>query len=260
MASLDHTLKGIFDTNHVAVLGHKRAAPFKAQYGKISVKLVDPTKIRDSSLANEEFTDYAVHANLPELVPKDQIWVGRNIDPKERAILVHTGLQEIRALNRGLSKGKAYDNAMLYQRHLRERANSYAPKGNVAVKADPAVYIEKIGKTGEPVMQVWLVSGDKVRDRYKADFVESGQCAEDLFIPEGQIWVERDVPEKERPFVTAHEYFEYRLMDDKHMKYGPAHDLASKVEFHYREMGAAPSLGELSKTWVEKMLREIGAR
>jgi hypothetical protein len=258
MADLGHTLKGIFDTSHVAVSGHKRAAPFKAKYGKVSVKLVDPTKIRDSSLANEEFTDYQIHADFPKLIPRNEIWLGKNISAAERPILVHTALEELRGLSQGLSRSKAYDRALLYQEHLRKKANSYAPSGNVATpKVDPKVYVEKMGVTGEPRMTAWLVDGDLVRDRYKSDGVEGFNCAEDKFVPEGQIWVERDVPPSERLVVALHEYTEYRLMDDDGMRYGPAHDIASRIEFKYRKLGTAPSLGQLSREWVNRELKEL---
>lgn len=258
MADLGHTLKGIFDRTHTTVSGHKRAMPFKAQYGNVRVKLVDPTAIRDSSLANEEFTDYQIHDDFPKLIPRNEIWLGRNVSATERPILVHTALQELRGLGRGLSKDKAYDRAMLYQEHLRKRANGYAPKGNTAVATvDPKVYVSVAGYTGEPRMKCCVVDGDLVRDRYKSDFVEGGNCAEDKFIPEGELWCEADVPVRERPYVLAHEYFEYRLMDDEHVKYGPAHDLASKVEWHYRKLGHAPALKDLSKEWVARMIKEV---
>jgi hypothetical protein len=259
MANLDHTLKGIFDgPTHTTVGGHKRAMPFKAQYGNVKVKLVDPTAIRNSSLANEEFTDYELHANLPKLIPENEIWLGRNIDAKERPILVHTALEELRGLAQGLSKSKAYDRALLYQEHLRKHADGYAPKGNVAVrKVDPKCYVEKMGETKEPMLAVWIVDGDRVRADYKSDGVEGFNGAEDKFVPTGEIWIERDVPPKERPFIAAHEVSEFHLMTDRGMKYGAAHDIASKIEFYYRKLGSAPSLAELTKAWAMRMAREV---
>jgi hypothetical protein len=36
---------------------------------------------------NEEFTDYQIHNDFPKLIPRDEIWLGRNVDAKERPIL-----------------------------------------------------------------------------------------------------------------------------------------------------------------------------
>lgn len=257
----DHILRGIFDgPAHTTVGKHRRALPFKAQYGHYRVKLVDPTAIRNSSLANEEFTDYQIHQDFPSLIPQHEIWLGKNVPDDERPILIHTALQELRGINRGLSKDDAYDRALKYQEHLREHANGFAPKGNRPAKVDPRCYVEKIGETKDPRFEIYLVDGKRVRDRYKADAVEGMNCCEDKFVPKGEIWIEQDVPENERPLIIVHEVFEAILMAEHGLDYAHAHDLAANVEWHYRKTGHAPALNQLTTEWVDQMLKLVGGR
>ena len=88
-------------------------------------------------------------------------------------------------------------------------------------------YIRKLATVG-PIV-VWLVDGLWVRTNCYLDFICGGHSRRYDFIPDGQVWIDNSQPKEEWAFITAHELFEYALMD-KQMKYGQAHPMANEME------------------------------
>ena len=152
---------------------------------------VDDKKIRDSSLADEEFSDFAIHHDFPKLVPKNEVWISdreKNSDD-ERVITTFSAIKRAEALKRGVSKDKAWDIADRYEKSEREKLNPkhYNNKKELNDKIKLRL-IKKIGK-----IEVWLVNGDLVRDNYRIEFAEGGNPKAYYWIPKNEIWIDNEV-------------------------------------------------------------------
>jgi hypothetical protein len=84
---------------------------------------------------------------------------------------------------------------------------------------------------------VYLVNGREVRRNLYTDFTMGGNPLRYDFIPDGEIWIDDDLSDDERPFVIIHEATEALFMS-RGFSYDDAHDQATKVEQALRTKSA----------------------
>jgi len=197
-----------------------------AAYGPYLVYLVNGETVRDSSLANEEFGEFAIYNVLPALIPENEIWIEDNVPEIEWRFLIANALFQLKLLAGGMSKDAAYDRALEYESELRQNT-----EGQKQATFD---IIEKLAfNYGR--YSFWLVNGFVIRNRYKTDFVEGGNHSVYSWIPENEIWIEAFLHDDEYPFIAAHEFIEEMVISHYNWKYDDAHKLASKVEYKLRD-------------------------
>jgi hypothetical protein len=196
--------------------------------GQYTVYLVDGDAIRDSSAANEEYGELAIHVDFPKLIPKNEIWIENDIEEKERHFLIANALKRLSLMGEGYSKDRAYDIALKFEKNLRKKSKADSASKDVKV----SLYYQYEG------IKIYLVRGEVVRDKYKTDFLEGGNHGAYKWIPENEIWLERGLADDELPFVLAHEWVENQVIKTLHWKYDRAHtDVASPIEFELRRRG-----------------------
>lgn len=195
-------------------------------YGPYTIYLVNGEAVRNSSLANEEFGEFAIHNALPVLILENEIWIEDDVPKEEWRFLIANALFQLKLLAGGMSKDDAYDKALEYESELRQNAGSR--------KKETKDIREKIlfsyGR-----YTLYTVNGFVIRNRYKTDFIEGGNHARYSWIPDNELWIESLLHEDEYPFIAVHEFIENMVMSHYSWPYDEAHKLASKVEYKLRE-------------------------
>jgi len=74
-----------------------------------------------------------------------------------------------------------------------------------------------------------IVDGAIVRQYLDPEFTQGGHHLVYPYIPKGEIWIEKAVRPKERPFILNHELVERRLMS-RGTSYDAAHEYATAAE------------------------------
>jgi hypothetical protein len=74
------------------------------------------------------------------------------------------------------------------------------------------VYLEKADQRGD--LQVWIVDGPYIRGHVDEEFTNFGQHYRFHFIPENELWIDREAEHDERQFFIDHLLVEHRLMAD----------------------------------------------
>jgi hypothetical protein len=72
-----------------------------------------------------------------------------------------------------------------------------------------------------------------VRSGFDIDFTAGGHDHVYEFVPEGEIWIDDAIEEKERGFVLLHELHERNRMATG-LPYSTAHNESSRLEYHCR--------------------------
>src|ERR1700684_128920 len=72
------------------------------------------------------------------------------------------------------------------------------------------------------------------------------------WVPQRQIWVERNIDPQELPYIIAHEYLELRLMRDSGLDYDRAHEICAEMEFALREAARRTAFPGLSRRRLMK--------
>lgn len=212
---------------------------FYDSYDKYQVYLVDDEKIRNMSPAAEEFAGFATEYDM-SFVPKNQIWIAGNVSDKDKFFYINNALAQLRKRESGSGYSEAYEYALRLERKLREVVDKLEFQPHADGSEVPKdVYKEKYGEMndGGEMIPVWIIDGEKVRDLYRTDYVEGGHGYVYEWCPKDEIWIEDSLNEHEIPFVLLHEFIERTLMKHQGLKYGPAHSIAAKVEFIYRQSG-----------------------
>jgi hypothetical protein len=88
-------------------------------------------------------------------------------------------------------------------------------------------YLEKVDERGN--LQVWIVDGSYIRGNIDEEFTNFGQHYSFHYIPENQLWIEKEARDDERRFFIDHLLVEHRLMA-KGVPYDKALVEADKVE------------------------------
>jgi hypothetical protein len=81
-------------------------------------------------------------------------------------------------------------------------------------------------------IRIRIVDGQKVRDTKDPDFHQGGNGRAYSYVPRGEIWIERGLPDQDA--IAVHEFVELLLMS-KGWNYDEAHDRANKLERGYRK-------------------------
>lgn len=207
-------------------------------YGQYKFYFVDDLEIRNSSLENEEFTNYALYEDFPNLIPRNEVWISKNISRDEASIIIDEALENIKLRLRGFSRELAYNLALSHSASERQKriGMKLNPEEMSLVPLIPIadkIYIRKL-HSNLTTATIYLVNGNMVRSIYKHDFVIGGHGYVYQFIPLDEIWIEKDVPVEERILVLIHEAVERKLMKEQQMDYEQAHEIASKKEWQYR--------------------------
>ena len=92
---------------------------------------------------------------------------------------------------------------------------------------------ERLWKKLENGVSVWIVNGRLVRSAFDIDFTAGGHDHVYEFVPEGEVWIDNDIEEKERGFVLLHELHERNRMEEG-LPYSKAHDESSRLELRCR--------------------------
>jgi len=86
---------------------------------------------------------------------------------------------------------------------------------------------------------VWLVYGNYLMVTVDMEFVIAGNDRAKNYIPDMQVWLDRNVPPQDRMYVCIHEITENKLMREG-MTYQEAHTHANAVEYIVRKETFVP--------------------
>ena len=125
------------------------------------------------------------------------------------------------------------------------------------------------GRVGK--FKVCEVDGTEVRNNCYVDFVQGGNSERYKFIPQGEIWVERNQTDAEKRMTVLHELIEATKMSHGE-SYDKAHDETAGVERKLRHAGAVPAekaakltlvsgfLGSGKSTTAKRMAKDESAK
>jgi len=246
--------------NHYQPKLHKKRVLSHADY---TVYSVNGFAVRNVAQPDEEFGNFAMRDEFPNLIPRAEIWISEKLAPKEGVFFIANALTQLARQAAGATD-QAYDDGLEVERQLREKLNGVAFRDGKPHKHVPeAIYLEHYLTLPDPQgpVEVWLVDGNLVRSYYKTDYTEGGHGYVYPWVPRPQIWVEDGVDHREVPFIVSHEYLERRLMRDEGLGYDHAHEICSKAEFRLRKCEGATSLltgghHKLSKTDLPRVTGE----
>ena len=106
-------------------------------------------------------------------------------------------------------------------------------KPHPGTKAAPGVHEKLLGTIG--AYKVWIVDGTIVRDNLYIDFVQGGNPGRYRFIPENELWLEKEFRAEDTYATMIHEYVECFYMRQMGMSYSMAHDEAADIEKKFRD-------------------------
>lgn len=202
--------------------------------GAYRVRVVNEEELRNSSLSLEEFGQSAIHSDFPDVIPEDEIWIGDSLPAGEFHYVLGREAMRLKAERAGADPDTAYEWGLHKERAERaKRAGNFRRDGG---GDDPrqGLFATIKGDGSEQPIQVVLVDGRAVRDRFKTDYIEGGQHAVYPWVPDGEIWVESGLSPHETAVVALHEAVEYWLMTRRGLDYDHAHELAARVEYQHR--------------------------
>ncbi len=87
--------------------------------------------------------------------------------------------------------------------------------------------IKKIGKRGK--LFIWIVDGEKIRNKLDINFTNFGQHFRFSFIPKDEFWLDKEATPNERSFFIDHLLVEWKLMKEG-ASYNDALEIANKKE------------------------------
>ena len=201
------------------------------EIGGLQIWVVDGIYIRTHM--DEEFTNFGQHYSFP-FIPQPELWIDQEANHDEQRFFIDHLLTEHTLMSRGMPYDLALEIANRVERAQRRRTRDVKRllKGGNALPDLGAVH-KKMWKTMENKVEVWIVSGRLVRSVFDIDFTAGGHEHVYEFVPEGEVWIDDDVHEDERPYVLLHELHERNLMS-KGMPYSQAHEDSSRLEYHCR--------------------------
>jgi hypothetical protein len=199
--------------------------------GDLQVWVVDGSYIRGHT--DEEFTNFGQHHRYP-YIPKNELWIDQEAQQDERPFFIEHLLVEHDLMSRGMSYDEAIVRADRAERKERRRAGDVRKATHNGKQLPDAKAVhERLWKTLENGLQVWIVNGRLVRSVFDIDFTAGGHDHVYEFVPQGEVWIDDDIIEKERGFVLLHELHERNQMV-KGMPYSKAHAESSRMEFRCR--------------------------
>lgn len=123
--------------------------------------------------------------------------------------------------------------------------------------AKPSYYLKKLGRRGE--IRIWSVDGKKIRDSLNIEFTNFGQRFDFDFIPENELWVEKEAVVNERKF-----FIERMLAKRKMLEAGftnaEAEELAAAKERVERKKVEEAQKSPSKKDPLDKIYQQIHRR
>jgi hypothetical protein len=207
----------------------------------LDVWIVDGKYIRNN--IDEEFTNFGQHYHF-KYIPKNEFWIDQEHGKgSETNYFIDHLLVEHRLMGQGLGYVKALDAADKIEKRERHKSKLFQK-----IRKSPLRLIhKKLLKKYSGKINIWLVNGEYVRDKYYVDFTEGGHDLVYHFIPRREVWIDDDISSRERKFVLLHEIHERNLMS-KMLKrfngkvsvekldkiYLKAHHSSSEIEYFCR--------------------------
>ena len=199
--------------------------------GDIQVWIMDGSYIRGH--IDEEFTNFGQHYRYP-YIPKKEFWIDEEAEHDERIFFIDHLLVEYDLMSKGMSYEKAIVEADRAERKERRRAGDVAKATGHGKQLPSAKSVhERLWKKLENGVSVWVVNGRMVRSVFDIDFTAGGHDHVYEFVPEGEVWIDDAITEKERGFVLLHELHERNRMSEG-LPYSHAHAESSHIEFQCR--------------------------
>lgn len=196
--------------------------------GDLHVWIVDGSYVRGH--IDEEFTNFGQHYRYA-YIPENEFWIDQEAEHDEHTFFIDHLLVEHRLMARGVPYDEALVKADAEERKERRRAGDVAkatrrgaqlPDGNAAH--------ERLWKTLESGIHVWVVNGRFVRSVFDIDFTAGGHDHVYEFVPANEVWIDDAIIEKERGYVLLHELHERSRMAAG-LPYSQAHAESSRLEF-----------------------------
>jgi hypothetical protein len=199
--------------------------------GDLQIWVVDGSYIRTHT--DVEFTNFGQHYRY-KYIPENELWLDQEADNDERTFFIDHLLVEREMMSQGMTYEKALEEANRAERRERRRAGDVAKMTRRGKELPDANAVhERLWKKLECGVSVWIVTGRLVRSVFNIDFTAGGHDNVYEFVPEGEVWIDSDVVEKERGYVLLHELHERNCMS-KGMTYRQAHEESSQLEYHCR--------------------------
>ena len=199
--------------------------------GDLQVWIVDGSFIRTQM--DVEFTNFGQHFRY-KYIPENELWLDQEANNDERTFFIDHLLVERELMSQGVPYEKALEEANLAERRERRRAGDMAKMTKRGKELPDANSVhERLWKKLENGVSVWIVTGRLIRSVFNIDFTAGGHDHVYEFVPEGEVWIDNDVVEKERGYVLVHELHERNCMS-KGMTYSQAHEESSQLEYHCR--------------------------
>jgi hypothetical protein len=199
--------------------------------GDYQVWIVDGAYIRGH--IDEEFTNFGQHYRYP-YIPENEFWIDQEAEHDERTFFLDHLLAEHDLMAKGVPYDQALQEADRVERRERRRAGDIRRATHHGRDLpDAAAVHERLWKQLENGVRVWIVNGRLVRSLFDIDFTAGGHDHVYEFVPEGEVWIDDAIEEKERGFVLLHELHERNRMESG-WPYSKAHQESSKLEFRCR--------------------------
>lgn len=199
--------------------------------GDYQVWIVDGEYIRGHM--DEEFTNFGQHYRYA-YIPDNEFWIDQEAEHDERIFFIDHLLVEHDLMAKGVSYTDALTAGDAAERKERRRAGDIRKvTHNGKELPDPSVVHERLWKTLESGVKVWVVNGRLVRSAFDIDFTAGGHDHVYEFVPENEVWIDDAIEEPERGFVLLHELHERNRMAQG-LPYNAAHAESSRLEYHCR--------------------------
>jgi len=225
--------------------------------GGLKIWIVDGEYIRGH--IEEEFTNFAQHNQFP-FIPENELWIDRATNIGDQKFYIDNMLTMHRLTAKGVKYGPALAAAELEERRERRRSADFKRETGNGQKLPEGKDVHlKLWRKLEGGPDVWIVDGRLVRSVFDIEFTEGGHDRVYKFVPAGEVWIDNDLEEEERPYVLLHELHERGLMG-KGWSYDRAHAASSRLEFHCRRHPEALYDALAKEGWVDKPERVPGHR
>ena len=199
--------------------------------GDFKIWIVDGSYIRGH--IDEEFTNFGQHFRFP-YIPENELWLDQEAEHDERQFFIDHLLVEHRLMKAGQPYAEAIVEADRQERKERRRAGDVrkATGSGTALPVGESMH-EKLWKTLENGVSVWIVNGRLVRSTFDIDFTEGGHDKVYEFVPGDEVWIDDAIIEQERGYILLHELHERNRMSGG-WPYSKAHAESSRLEYRCR--------------------------
>ena len=197
----------------------------------LQVWIVDGIYIR--SHMDEEFTNFGQHFRY-KYIPRNELWIDQEAVHDERRFFIDHLLVEHRLMAQRKSYAEALVEADREERKERRRAGDLRKVTHNGKQLPSGKDVhERLWKTLESGLCVWVVNGRLVRSVFDIDFTAGGHDYVYEFVPQNEVWIDDAIEESERGYVLLHELHERNRMAGG-LPYSKAHEESSRLEYRCR--------------------------